>query len=336
MLISHKHKLIFIKTHKTSTQTFNNFMKDHLGEEDVITGDPKHGTEINIDKKFPTGLCALDFREKYGNHLPWFMVKEIVGEDIWHSYKKITIERAPQDRIVSLFCFLNPLLTSLSCKLNKSIKYSPEERKKYRESTPLKERPEHVRNYFYDWIEVQLNAKELPLLDHTTYSADAIPLELNNYRESAKQLGIDLFFYDQPSKIMHEMGTQNLCDFPPLETDRILIPDMNSRNKSHVNFGRYLALEGQCRFLNYGYYHDGESLKIDKVIDYENVANNIGEYFIENNINIKCDKDLYDCKSKNLHFRANHNLPKKEWWFDSERGVKILSSLKRKFIYDKH
>ena len=331
MLISHKHKLIFVKTHKTSTQTFNNFMKHHLGPDDVITGDPKHGTEINVDKKFPTGLCALDFREKYGNHLPWFMIKEIVGDDIWGEYKKITIERKPKDRMVSLFCFLNPLLTTLKCKLNKDIKYEKEERQALRQSTPLKEFPDEIRNYFYDWIEVQLNAQVLPLADYVTYSADAIPLELARYRESAKALGIDLFFYDKPSRIMHPMGAQNLCDFPPLKTDRVLIPDMNSRNENHVNFGRYIPLEGQCRFLNYGYYSDGDSLQIDEVIAYENVAENIGKFFNENNIQIKCNKDLYDSCSKNLHFRANHDLPKKEWWFDTERGVLLLNKLESRF-----
>ena len=331
MLVSHKHKLIFVKTHKTSTQTFNNFMRDHLGPDDVVTGDPNHGTEINIDAKFPTGLCALDFREKYGNHLPWFMIREIVGEEIWGEYKKITIERTPKDRMVSLFCFLNPLLTTLKCKLNPDIKYEREERQKLLQSTPLKELPEQVRNYFYDWVNVQLNADVLPLTDHITYSADAIPLELEKYRKSAKELGVDMFFYDTPSEIMHPFGKQNLCNHPALGTDRILVPDMNSRNEEHVNFGRYIPLEGQCRFLNYGYYYDGNSVMVDKVIEYENVAENIGQFFNENNIDIKCNKELYDDKSKNLHFRANHDLPSKDWWFDTPAGENLLNKLNDRF-----
>ena len=331
MLISHKHKLIFIKTHKTSTQTFNNFMREHLGPDDVVTGDPKHGTEINVDKKFSTGLSALDFQEKYGNHLPWFMVKEIVGDEIWSEYLKITIERNSIDRMVSLFCFLNPLLTTLGCKLNPEIKYTPDERKQLRQSTPLKQCPEEVREYFYDWVQIQLEADRLPVTDHITYSADAIPIELANYRKSARKLNIDMFFHDKPSKIMHTFGKQNLCDFPPLKTDRILIPDMNSRNQGHVNFGRYLPLEGQCRFLNYGYYHDGEKLQIDQVIDYADVANNIGKFFDKNNINIKCTKELYDNRSKNIHFRANHDLPTVDWWYGTERGNNIRKLLDRTF-----
>lgn len=333
MLISHKHKLIFIKTHKTSTQTFNNFMREHLGPDDVVTGDPKHGTQINISNKFEeTGLCAADFQEKFGNHLPWFMVKEIVGEKIWNDYRKITIEREPKDRYVSLFCFLNPLLATLSCKQNPDITYTKEERQEMSESTPLKMFPEQVRGYFYDWLQIQLEADVLPLTDPVTYSADAIPLELEKYRAAGERLGINPWFYDQPSDIMHSMGTQNLCDFPPLGTDRVLIPDMNHRNKNHVNLGRYLPFEGQCRFLNYGYYHDGEQQQIDHIIDYNGVANNLGEFFETNNIKIDCNKELYDNRSKNVHFRKNHDLPEKSWWYETDRGRDIIDIFNTKLI----
>lgn len=333
MLVSHKHRLIFIKTHKTSTQTFNNFMREHLGPKDVVTGDPKHGTQINISSVFgDTGLCALDFQEKFGNHLPWFMIKQIVGDNIWNDYRKITIEREPHDRFVSLFCFLNPLLTTLNCKRNKDLEYTKEERQQLSQSTPLKQFPEQVREYFYDWLEIQLNADVLPLTDPVTYSSDAIPLEMKVYRKSADELELDPWFYDQPSRIMQPMGKQNLCDFPPLGTDRVLIPDMNHRNPDHVNLGRYIPFEGQCRFLNYGYYHDGNDLQIDHVIDYDNVAENIGTLFEQLGVDIKCDKQLYDNRSKNVHFRKNHDLPAKSWWYDTNRGKNIVKLFKLKLM----
>ena len=92
MIVSHKHKFIFVKTHKTATQTFLKFIKPHLGPDDVMAGDPEErdsstgeiintNTQINVDKKFETGLCASDYQETYGNHLPWFMIKTIVGDD---------------------------------------------------------------------------------------------------------------------------------------------------------------------------------------------------------------------------------------------------------------
>ena len=49
MIISHKHKFIFVKTHKTSTQTFMKFIKPHLGETDVMAGDPAN--DVNEDTK---------------------------------------------------------------------------------------------------------------------------------------------------------------------------------------------------------------------------------------------------------------------------------------------
>lgn len=308
-------------------------MKDHLGPHDVVTGDPKHGTQINISSVFgKTGVSAFDFQSKSGNHLPWFMVKQIVGDSIWDDYLKITIEREPCDRLVSLFCFLNPLLTTLNCKKNKQIKYTKEERQLMSESTPLKLFPERMREYFYDWLEIQLEADVLPLTDSVTYSADAIPLETQVYREAAKRLGIDPWFYDTPSRITQSMGQQNLCDFPPLGTDRVLVPDMHHRNTRHVNFGRYLPFEGQCRFLNYGYYRDQHTTHVDHVISYDNVAENIGLVFEQHGIKINCDKQLYDVKSKNIHFRKNHKLPEKNWWYETSRGKHIQNMLTKRFI----
>lgn len=339
MLISHKHKLIFIKTHKTSTQTFNNFMRDHVGPDDVITGDPNHGTEINIDKKFDTGLCAEDFKETYGNHLPWFMVKEIVGDSIWNDYLKITIEREPMDRILSLFCFLNPQLVSLKCKINKQFDWEDKkQRKEISQLTPLKFVPDGVRNYFWNWVDVQLEADVLPLTDHVTYSATAVPLELNKYREAGARLGVDIFFYDKPNKYMLPVGSQHLCDFPDLGTEKILITDQNHRNENHPAYKRYLSLEGQCRFLNYGYYYDGEQTHVDHVIPYTNVAENIGTCFEHNNIDIECNKELYDTRSKNVHFRKSFDLPKNSWWYEEKKGEiilnKINTKLKKNEIFD--
>jgi len=331
MLVSHKHKLIFIKTHKTSTQTFNNFMKEHIGPDDVITGDPNHGTEINVDKKFDTGLCALDYKSKYGNHLPWFMIKEIVGDSIWNDYRKITIERDPIDRIVSLFCFLNPQLVTMKCKINKQLEWNDRmERKQIAQQTPLQYVPENVRSYFWDWLEIQLEADVLSLCDPVTYSQDAVIPELVNYRQAGERIGVNIFYYDAPSKYMLPVGTQHLCDFPGLGTNKILITDQNHRNPDHPAFKRYIALEGQCRFLNYGYYFDGDNVQVDQIIPYENVAENIGNYFEKEGINICCDQEKYDQKSKNTHFRKSFELPDINWWFLESRGENLINILNSK------
>ena len=132
------------------------------------------------------------------------------------------------------------------------------------------------------------------------------------------------------------MGKQNLCDFPPLKTDRVLIPDMQHRNPDHANFKRYIPFEGQCRFMNYGYYHDGETLQVDHVIDYKNVAENIEMYFQENNIDIVCNRGCYDSRSKNIHFRKDHDIPSVEWWFDTSRGKSLGSKLYNAMMYNNY
>jgi len=294
-------------------------MKDHIGPDDVIVGDPNQGTEINTEHVFPTGKSASQYKQDYGNHLPWFMVKEIVGDDIWNNYLKITIERDPFDRFVSLFCFLNPALTTLKCKVNKQYDFLDRaERKQIANSTPIDVVPEQIRAYFQNWVMLQLEADVLPLTDHTTYGAAAVPHELERYRQAGERLDIDMFFYDKPNRIMLPMGTQNMCDFPPFETDKILLPDQNHRNENHPAYKRYLSLEGQCRFLNYGYYHDGEQLQVDHVLDFRQVADNLGKCFEDHGIDIKCNKELYDNKSQNVHFRKKKTVPDVDWWYDND------------------
>lgn len=331
MILSHKHKLIFIKTHKTSTQTFNQFISQHIGSDDIILGDPNQGTEINIDNKLPNGKTAREYKDIYGNHLPWFIVKEMVGDSVWDDYHVMTIERSPVDRLVSLFCFLNPLLTSLKCKPNPLNKVDKAFIKSLRQQTPLQVCPERIRDYFYDWVNIQLLSSELDLQCADTYSPAAIPIELQEYRRTARANNINIFFFDDDSEIMLPMGSQNLCNFPPFGSNNFLMPDQNHRNRSHPAYKRYLPLEGQCRFLNYGYYYDGNDMKVDKVINYVNVGNNIGNHFDQIGINIQCNKELYDSRSENIHFRKNLDMPDIKWWYDTPQGAKTLTSIAEKF-----
>ena len=84
MIVSHKHKFIFVKTHKTATQTFLKFIKPHLGADDVMAGDPPNDhnadTRVNVEVPFAdTNKTASEYQEIYGNHLPWFIIKEIIS-----------------------------------------------------------------------------------------------------------------------------------------------------------------------------------------------------------------------------------------------------------------
>lgn len=360
MIVSHKHKFIFVKTHKTATQTFLKFIKPHLGPDDVMAGDPEEinsdgvvvneDTQINIDKPFPTGLCAKEPQQEHGNHLPWFMIKEIVGDDIWNSYTKFTIEREPYDRMLSLFYFLNPqvmmnsIVTSQEV-IDDVIQKQKDNWEQYvnipKESHPLNVflkwmkdntlstiAAEDVRRYFEEWLLVQLESPVLNLTDKASYSEPASKQkEIEMYKATANKFKLNTFlnFYNS-EKVCVKNGL-DFMNFPYLSDKRPVVWKKFYDEFTHIN--------GQCRFLNYGNYFDGKEIKVDHVVDFKNVGDNIGKFFNKYNIDIKCDKNLYNTATQNAHYRKNLKGKKPvDWWYNGPRGEWIHKVIKRRFYND--
>jgi len=347
MIVSHKHKFIFVKTHKTATQTFLKFIKPHLGADDVMAGDPEEinsdgvvineDTQINCDKKFQTGLCAKDYQETYGNHLPWFMIKDIVGDDVWNEYTKITIEREPHDRLLSLFYFMNPQVTG-----NGMIFPSPDLKKSHvdagtipdmvkwiKEETLLTLYPDYIRSYFEDWLLTQLEAEPLDLTDPKTYGSDSHENEINIYKQTADKLKLKRFAQLPTTEIAYTDPNNSLqyMYFPYTNQTDVLTWRRPYERSQH--------LLGQCRFLNYGNYFDGKKLQVDHIIDFKNVGNNIGKCFKKFNINIQCNKSLYDQATQNAHYRKNiKGKPSNDWWYNGPRGEWLRKVIKRRFYND--
>jgi hypothetical protein len=358
MLLSHKHKLIFIKTHKTSTQTCNKFLKDHLGPDDVIAGDSEQGTEINCDLKQPaTGKSAADYRNIYGNHLPWFIIKEIVGDEVWETYTKFTIERSPYDRFVSLFCFLNPELFMPAFANGVFFRYikdtlsdtdvpqsfinqhldnvRKETQTNYNNETIASMFKEETREYFEDWVLTQLRANELNITAHQTYGNKSHDHVKRNCIQSSKQLKSRCLDFDKHVVKYREKHReeQPLGSFPYIVGSKfkhVYGKDIITRMDRFINMESMFA---QCRFLNYGYYYDGKEIKVDKIIDYNNVANNIGQFFKEMNINITCNKQVYDKRSENIHYRKQKNIQPVNWWFGGKQQQTLKSEIEKRFNF---
>ena len=89
MIISNKHRFIFLKNRKISGSTFESLMSPHLGPDDVCTGSPTDGTPQLNDN---SGL----------GHMSCHQIKSLYPEQ-WASYMKIAIERNPWDKCVSAF-----------------------------------------------------------------------------------------------------------------------------------------------------------------------------------------------------------------------------------------
>lgn len=125
MILSHKHKFIFIKTNKTAGTSIEIALSKFCGEDDIITPvapedeisrrklgyrGPQHYRAPLADYGWRDYRnLAFRFRPKrrYYNHMTSTEVRQFVGEDVWNSYYKFCFERNPFDRLVSLYYWRN-------------------------------------------------------------------------------------------------------------------------------------------------------------------------------------------------------------------------------------
>ena len=118
MILSHKHKLIFIKTAKTAGTSIEVFLSNHCGPQDIVTpivppveGHQPRNYEGLINpvpeilerpgKVFTALRHTMTSRTKFYNHMPAREVKQRVSGDVWNGYFKFCVERNPWDKVLS-------------------------------------------------------------------------------------------------------------------------------------------------------------------------------------------------------------------------------------------
>lgn len=118
MIISHRHKFIFLKTVKTGGTSVEIALSRYCGDEDVVTPispeDEPTRRELGIAPRnylapraayglpdFYRLLVQREEKRLYWNHITARDVRDRVGAEIWNSYFKFTTERNPWDKTVS-------------------------------------------------------------------------------------------------------------------------------------------------------------------------------------------------------------------------------------------
>lgn len=105
MIISHRHRFIFIHLHKTAGDAISEALSSELTREDFVLR-----TDIQAWWQWRTQRPDPRLRP-LKKHSPASMIRECVSTEVWEGYFKFGFVRHPVDRVVSLYQYAEKKVT---------------------------------------------------------------------------------------------------------------------------------------------------------------------------------------------------------------------------------
>ncbi|MDA9052924.1 sulfotransferase family 2 domain-containing protein [Planktomarina temperata] len=121
MIISHSKQFIFLKPRKTASTSVEIALSTFCTQDDIVTkispqdevmrqhigGQPGKDIVKSLNEWTLKDCSRLMLRQKMPkrlvNHEPAASVRKYVGEEMWNSYTKISMERNPWDKFISMY-----------------------------------------------------------------------------------------------------------------------------------------------------------------------------------------------------------------------------------------
>jgi hypothetical protein len=99
MIISHRHKFVYLKARKVAGTSVEVALAKHCGEDDIVTPIGRFDARWDQDDYHHPGTK----REGYSRHATLVPVRRQLGRELWDAYFKFSIVRNPWDLVVSQY-----------------------------------------------------------------------------------------------------------------------------------------------------------------------------------------------------------------------------------------
>ncbi len=92
MIVSHRHRFVFVKTRKTAGTSLEVFLSGVCGEDDIVTPILPH-VEPHRARN----------HDGFYNHIPARDIRDRIGQNVWDGYFTFCVERNPWDKTLSYY-----------------------------------------------------------------------------------------------------------------------------------------------------------------------------------------------------------------------------------------